>query len=643
VLSCGTNLVPKLIRVTASVNIARYMEEHSDLSNSDSGLVHGEAVPVTPCSENDAAIDEVLKAAEKDDDEDDEVDHMKAESAEDDEESEPPPERRSRRAPKPSVRGLEYIAQRPSLLPQSSVNNEANGINSLNKSERAGARKSSGSTSNSENNQGTTKIGDGHENSDINLQDVVLINVGVSAGKEAVVISRRSAGRFHLRVINNGGARVGETIMRRPSFTFMRRGGANGKSNSVSTEQATSDGTACEKSAEDLLKSIISSSCGELDAEVNLEADISMDIPTNIPVDITTNIAMDIAKNPSDQTEQSASQSASVPESESLSESESECPDVRPAHSPVQDITVTAVVEEISSMINEAKSSRNDIDICAVEDIEHSEVVFAEPSPEVPPHAAPSSTVQSSILQKTSLYAPSSPSDASIFSIDSPGSSSPCPGGDLMDVDGVVDDLFDSIDRGNDGKAQEQGWKGGKFSKGKSKGNSKGKVRSEGRDSKGIEGEDGEEDDDEDDEDDDRPAAGSHMFKKYVRLSTGAYHGRIARVTSLSKTHSRYSVNILSNEGSRVPPKHTTVISDSVRELDDADCSDGERAMIERDREMVIEKEIQINKSIERSNLRKLELERERKERAQSRAKSLSVESDGEGKMRKAAFDILAK
>jgi hypothetical protein len=640
VLSCGTNLVPKLIRVTVSVNIARYMEEHSDLSNNDSGLMHEEAVPVTPCSENDAAIDEVLKAAEKDDDEDDEVDHMKAESAEDDEESEPPPERRSRRAPKPSVRGLEYIAQRPSLLPQSSVNNEANGINSMNKSERAGARKSSGSNSNSENNQGTTKIGDGHENSDINLQDVVLINVGVSAGKEAVVISRRSAGRFHLRVINNGGARVGETIMRRPSFTFMRSGGANGKSNSVSTEQATSDGTACEKSKEDLLNSITSSSCGGLDAEINLVADIPMDIPTNIPVDITTTIAMDIAKDPSDRTEQS--EPASVPEPESVSESESECPDVRPASSPVQNIAVTAEVEEISSMTNEAKSSRNDTNICAAEDIEYSEVMSVEPPPEEPPQAAPSSTAQSSILQKTSLYAPSSPSDASIFSIDSPGSSSPCPGGDQMDVDGIVDDLFDSIDRGNDGKAQEQGWKGGKFSMGKSKSNSKDKVRSEGRDSKGEEGEDGEDDDD-DDDDDDRPAAGSHMFKKYVRLSTGAYHGRIARVTSLSKTHSRYSVNILSNEGSRVPPKHTTVISDSVHELDDADCSDGERAMIERDRELVIAKEIQLNKSIERSNLRKLELERERKERAQSRAKSLLVESDGEGKIRRAAVDILAK
>jgi hypothetical protein len=626
VLSCGTNLVPKLIRVTVSLNRARYMEEHSDLSNNDSGLMHREAVPVTSCSENDAAIDEVLKAAEKDDDEDDQVDHMKAE---DDEDSEPPPERRSRRAPKPSVRGLEYIAQRPSLLPQSTVNNEVHSFTSLNKSERTVPRKSTSSNVNSENNQSTTKTGDGHENSDINLQDVVLINVGVSAGKEAVVLSRRSAGRFHLRVINNGGARVGETIMRRPSFTFVRSGGAKGKSNSVSTEQATSGGTNCEKSEVDLLNSIASSSCGGLDAEINQVADIPMDIPTNIPEGITTNIPVDIAKNPSNRTEQSVSESVSVSELEPLSESKLECPDVQPALSPVQNITVTTAVEEIPIMITEAKSYGNDSNICAPEGIEYSGVVPVEHPPVVPPQAALSSTAESSILQKSSLYAPSSPSDASIFSIDSPGSSSHCPGGDEMDVDGVLDDLFDRIDRGNDGKAREQRWKGPIISKGKSKSNSKDKARSEGRDSIGVEGEDGEEDDD--DDDDDRPAAGSHMFKKYVRLSTGAYHGRIARVTSLSKTHSRYSVNVLSIEGSRAPPKHTTVISVSVHELDDADCSEAERAMIERDRELVIEKELQLKKSIERSNLRKLEMERERKERAQSRAKSLSVESDGEG------------
>ena len=582
------------------------MEEQSDLSNNNSSLMHRKAVSVTSCSENDTAIDDVLKAAEKNDDDDDQVDHVEAESVEDDEESEPRPERRSRRAPKPSVRGLEYIAQRPSLLHQSNVNNEANRINSSNRSDRAVARKSTGSNSNSENNQGSNSSIDGHQNSDINLQDVVLINVGVSAGKEAVVLSRRSAGRFHLRVINNGGARVGETIMRRPSFTFVRRGGANKKITSIRTEQqVTSDVTVCANSGEELLTSIASSICGGLDAETTQVSNIPMDIPTDIPMDS------------SDQTEQSVPESVSVQEllSESESESESECSDVQLIISPEENIATVVT--------SEAKSCGNDSNVCDTEDTEASEVIVIEPSPApaVPSLAVLSITAVTSAPQSTSLYAPSSPSDASIFSIDSPYPD---------DVDDAVDDIFDNIDRANDETAQGESWSGASHAKGQSNSNSKEKVRSEGRDSTGVEGE---EEEDDDDDDDDRPPPGSHMFKKYVRLNTGAYHGRIARVTSLSKTLARYSVNILSSEGSRVPSKHTTVTSDSVYELDDADCSDGERAMIARDKELVNEKEILLNKSIERSNLRKLELEREKRERAQSRAKSLLVESDAEGRI----------
>lgn len=148
-----------------------------------------------------------------------------------------PLERRSGRAPKPTERGLEYIAQRPSgVLVQSVPDNVIRfGGSSLTSISKLTAKKIS-----TENNDGSSQselseleLGvSGRQQpttarrSQIGVGDTVLINVGNASGREGIVTSRRQSGKYVVMVNEKDGKGAGgKVVIRISSITLIRKAG----------------------------------------------------------------------------------------------------------------------------------------------------------------------------------------------------------------------------------------------------------------------------------------------------------------------------------------------------------------------------------------------------------------------------------
>ena len=166
---------------------------------------------------------------------------------------EQPQERRSGRAPKPTERGLEYIAQRPSgVLVQLVPDNLARfGSSSLSNSSKLVVRKIPVVTNNvsHQNEQSGVELvanvrqqpvaaAAGRRNQ-VELEDTVLINVGNSSGREAIVKSRRKSGKFVVMVdAKDGMGESRKVLIRISSITLLKKAGELSGSSMYDTDNA---------------------------------------------------------------------------------------------------------------------------------------------------------------------------------------------------------------------------------------------------------------------------------------------------------------------------------------------------------------------------------------------------------------------
>ena len=148
-----------------------------------------------------------------------------------------PQERRSGRAPKPTERGLEYIAQRPSGVLVQSVPDYINrfGGSSLTSSSKVIAKKIPTENNDVRNQSELSEFELGvsgrqqtttARRSQIRVEDTVLINVGNASGREGIVTSRRQSGKYVVMVNEKDGKGAGgKVVIRISSITLLRKAG----------------------------------------------------------------------------------------------------------------------------------------------------------------------------------------------------------------------------------------------------------------------------------------------------------------------------------------------------------------------------------------------------------------------------------
>jgi hypothetical protein len=169
---------------------------------------------------------------------------------------EQPQERRSGRAPKPTERGLEYIAQRPSgVLVQLVPDNHARfGSSSLPNSSRLVVRKIhvvTNDASHQNEQSGLELVANVRQpaaaaaaaavarRNQVELEDTVLINVGNSSGREAIVKSRRKSGKFVVMVdAKDGMGESRKVLIRNSSITLLKKAGELSGSSISDTDNA---------------------------------------------------------------------------------------------------------------------------------------------------------------------------------------------------------------------------------------------------------------------------------------------------------------------------------------------------------------------------------------------------------------------
>lgn len=148
-----------------------------------------------------------------------------------------PQERRSARAPKPTERGLEYIAQRPSGVLVQSVPDNVNrfGGSSLTSISKLIAKNIPSENNDVSNQSELSEFELGvsvrqqprtARQSQIGVQDTVLINVGNASGREGIVTSRRQSGKYVVMVNEKDGKGAGgKVVIRISSITLIRKAG----------------------------------------------------------------------------------------------------------------------------------------------------------------------------------------------------------------------------------------------------------------------------------------------------------------------------------------------------------------------------------------------------------------------------------
>ena len=135
--------------------------------------------------------------------------------------------------------------------------------------------------------------------------------------------------------------------------------------------------------------------------------------------------------------------------------------------------------------------------------------------------------------------------------------------------------------------------------------------------------------------DSDRLASAS-LIGAYIRLDMGSYTGRLARITSMNKDRSRYSVSVLRYEGLRQLSKHTTIVAGSENFLEEDCYTASDISLIEQDREYLKVREGAMAGMMQNKLLRTEEMQRMKIERAAIRTNASGItdveDEEGEGR-----------
>ena len=113
--------------------------------------------------------------------------------------------------------------------------------------------------------------------------------------------------------------------------------------------------------------------------------------------------------------------------------------------------------------------------------------------------------------------------------------------------------------------------------------------------------------------------ASASLIGAYIRLDMGSYTGRLARITSMNKDRSRYSVSVLRYEGLRQLSKHTTIVAGSENVLEEDGYTACDISLIEQDREYLKVREGAMAGMMQNKMLRTEEMQRMKIERAATR------------------------
>lgn len=127
--------------------------------------------------------------------------------------------------------------------------------------------------------------------------------------------------------------------------------------------------------------------------------------------------------------------------------------------------------------------------------------------------------------------------------------------------------------------------------------------------------------------------ASASLIGAYIRIDMGSYTGRLARITSMNKDRSRYSVSVLRYEGLRQLSKHTNIVAGSENVLEEDCYTESDISLIEQDREYLKVREGAMAGMMQNKMLRTEEMRRMKTEKAAIRTNASGImnEEDEEG------------
>ena len=247
--------------------------------------------------------------------------------------------------------------------------------------------------------------------------------------------------------------------------------------------------------------------------------------------------------------------------------------------------------------------------VADVEDTEHTQDITEKVSANISSIGTPEKCTVDSTLEAQSPSSPcvSHSSEASLFSIDSPPHpDSPTENREMDDdeginVDDVIDGVFNSVNDCMDVHTSNESLRFKREEYVKKISQNTGRniadctelsdgyatqeshiVKTEGRnrndDVHDI-------DEESDTVSSDNKRASRRFIGAYIRLELGTYKGRVARITSMSRCRSRYSVSVLKYDGIRQLSKHTTIVAGTQNLLEENSYTPQDAAVIEQDKE----------------------------------------------------------
>jgi hypothetical protein len=299
------------------------------------------------------------------------------------------------------------------------------------------------------------------------------------------------------------------------------------------------------------------------------------------------------------------------------------------------------------------QEEEEEVDIASIadfEDTEHTQDITEKVSDNIPSIGTPEKCTVDSTLE---VQSPSSPcvshsSEASLFSIDSPPHPDSPTGNREMDddegidVDDVIDGVFDSVNDCTDVHTSDESLRFKREQDVKKVSQNTGRniadrtelsdgyatqeshivnMKTEGRNrSDDVH----ELDEESDTVSSDNKRASRKFIGAYIRLELGTYKGRVARITSMSRCRSRYSVSVLKYDGIRQLSKHTTIVAGTQNLLEESSYTPQDAAVIEQDKEYLKVREGATAGMVQNRLYRSEELQRNRSER------TVSKSNDGE-------------
>jgi hypothetical protein len=296
----------------------------------------------------------------------------------------------------------------------------------------------------------------------------------------------------------------------------------------------------------------------------------------------------------------------------------------------------------------DTQEEEEEVDIASeadIKDTEHTQDITEKVSDNIPSIGTPEKLTVDSTLE---VQSPSSPcvshsSEASLFSIDSPPHpDSPSENREMddheeIDVDDVIDGVFESVNDRTDVHTSDESLTFKREQDVKLNSQNSGRniadctelsdgyatqeshivnMETEGRNRS----DDVHELDEESDTlSSDNKRASRKFIGAYIRLELGTYKGRVARITSMSRCRSRYSVSVLKYDGIRQLSKHTTIVAGTQNLLEENSYTPQDAAVIEQDKEYLKVREGATAGMVQNRLYRSEEVQRNKSERTVSK------------------------